>query len=135
MKAQTHRPIIDNALQRELRSRMTDAENRLWRRLRGRQVEGFKFRRQHPFLDFILDFACLEGRLIVEVDGGQHLDSAADRLRDLRLQEAGFRVLRFWNNQVLQETEAVVEIIRMALLERAESGPIPLTPSPSRPPP
>ena len=90
---------------------MTDAENRLWQRLRGRQIAGFKFRRQHPFLDFVLDFVCLEMRLIVEVDGGQHQDSKRDGVRDQRLHESGFTVLRFWNNQVLQEIDAVVDAI------------------------
>ena len=127
MKAQTNLSILDNSLQRKLRSHMTDAENRLWRRLRGRQVAGFKFRRQHPFLDFVLDFVCLEMQLIVEVDGGQHQDSKQDLVRDQRLHEAGFRVLRFWNNQVLQETDAVVDAIGVALLEGgvAPSPPLP----------
>ncbi len=83
---------------------MTDAEIRLWHRLRSRQLAGYKFRRQHPYLDYVLDFVCLERCLIVEVDGGQHLENERDQARDWRLQEAGFRVLRFWNNQVLQET-------------------------------
>jgi very-short-patch-repair endonuclease len=119
MKGQTNRSIIDNALQRKLRSQMTDAEKRLWQRLRGRQMAGFKFRRQHPFMDFVLDFVCLEMRLVVEVDGGQHQDNPKDGVRDQRLHEAGFRVLRFWNNQVLEETDAVVEAIWAAL--RVES--------------
>jgi very-short-patch-repair endonuclease len=119
MKGQTNRSIIDNALQRKLRSQMTDAEKRLWQRLRGRQMAGFKFRRQHPFMDFVLDFVCLETRLVVEVDGSQHQDNLRDRARDQRLHEAGFRVLRFWNNQVLEETDAVVEAIWAAL--RVES--------------
>jgi very-short-patch-repair endonuclease len=119
MKGQTNRSIIDNALQRDLRSHMTDAENRLWQRLRSRQIAGFKFRRQHPFLNFVLDFVCLEMRLVVEVDGGHHQDSQQDRVRDQRLHEAGFRVLRFWNNQVLQETDAVVDAIGTALLEKS----------------
>jgi very-short-patch-repair endonuclease len=120
MKGQTNHSIIDNGLQRKLRSQMTDAEKRLWQRLRGRQMAGFKFRRQHPFMDFVLDFVCLEMRLVVEVDGGQHQDNAADGVRDQRLRDAGFRVLRFWNNQVLEETDAVVDAIWAALHE--ESG-------------
>jgi very-short-patch-repair endonuclease len=79
--------------------------------LRSRQLAGYKFRRQHPYLDFVLDFVCLERNLIVEVDGEQHLENEGDQERDRRLQEAGFHVLRFWNNQVLQETDAVVEAI------------------------
>jgi very-short-patch-repair endonuclease len=131
MKGQTNPTIIGNHLQRKLRNTMTDAEIRLWQRLRGRQIAGCKFRRQHPFLDFVLDFVCMEKRLIVEVDGGQHLENSRDKERDRRLQEAGFRILRFWNNQVLQETDAVVEVIFAAL----ERDSLDATPSPSRPPP
>jgi len=131
MKGQSNHSIIDSKIQRALRNAMTDAEIRLWQRLRGRQVAGCKFRRQHPFLDYVLDFVCLEKRLVVDVDGGQHLESARDRVRDARLQESGFQVLRFWNNQVLQEMDAVVEAIWTALQgETAISNP-----SPSRPPP
>ena len=130
MKGQANRSIIDNGLQRKLRGQMTDAEERLWQRLRGRQMAGFKFRRQHPFFDFVLDFVCLEMRLVVEVDGGQHQDNAADGARDQRLRDAGFRVLRFWNNQVLDETDAVADAIWAAL--HAESG---IDPSPPRPSP
>jgi very-short-patch-repair endonuclease len=119
MKAQTNRTIIDRQLQRTLRNSMTDAEIRLWQRLRSRQLAGYKFRRLHPYLDFVLDFVCLERNLIVEVDGGQHLESERDQGRDKRLQEAGFHVLRFWNNQVFQETDAVVEAIGMALQNAA----------------
>ncbi|MDD4965156.1 MAG: endonuclease domain-containing protein [Gallionella sp.] len=102
-----------------MRCRMTDAEMRLWQRLRSRQRAICKFRRQYPYLDYVLDFVCLEKSLIVEVDGGQHLESQRDQARDWRLQEAGFRVLRFWNNQVLQETDAVVEAIWIALQNEA----------------
>jgi len=135
MRGQTNRSVLDNALQRKLRTGMTDAENRLWKRLRGRQMTGFKFRRQHPFLDYVLDFVCLEMRLIVEVDGGQHQDCEADQLRDRRLHEAGFRIMRFWNNQVLQETDAVIEAIWMVLQD--ESGDVAslMTPSPPQPSP
>ena len=100
---------------------MTDAEIRLWQRLRGRQIAGCKFRRQHPFLDYVLDFVCLERRLVVEVDGGQHLDNQRDQVRDKRLLEAGFEVLRFWNNQVLEETDAVAEVILGALQRDSRS--------------
>jgi len=123
MKGQTNRSIIDNRLQQNLRTRLTDAEQTLWRHLRGRQVANCKFRRQHPFLDYVLDFVCLEKRLVVEVDGSQHQDSPRDEVRDQRLQEAGFRVLRFWNNQVLVETEAVMEVIFRALCEDATTPP------------
>ena len=133
MKGQTNQSVIKNALQRDLRNRMTDAENRLWRCLRSRQIAGFKFRRQHPFLDFVLDFVCLENRLVVEIDGGQHQECEQDVVRDRRLNEAGFRVLRFWNNQVLQETEAVVEAIWTALSDGSDKAKRP--PSPPQPSP
>ncbi len=127
MSGQTSRSIIDRKLPRKLRKNMTDAELRLWQRLRDRQIAGCRFRRQHPFLDFVLDFVCLERRLIVEIDGGHHLENERDKARDRRLQEAGFQVLRFWNNQVSQEIDAVAEVILAALKRR--------TPSPSQPPP
>ena len=135
MKGQTNRTIIDNTLQRALRTHPTDAENRLWQRLRGRQIADCKFRRQHPFMDHVLDFVCLEMRLVVEVDGGQHQDSEADRERDRRLHAAGLRVLRFWNNQVLQETDAVVEVIWAAVHEGSGDEGLPFPPSPPRPSP
>jgi very-short-patch-repair endonuclease len=89
---------------------MTDAEQALWRMLRGRQIADLKFRRQHPFGDYILDFVCLEIKLVIEVDGGQHSEQTDyDEVRTHRLQKAGFHVLRFWNNEVLREIEAVKE--------------------------
>jgi very-short-patch-repair endonuclease len=95
---------------------MTEAEQVLWRRLRQRQVYGHKFRRQFPLGVYVVDFACLERRLIVEVDGGQHGEQQSyDQRRDQWLQAQGFRVLRFWNHQVLQETDAVVAAIAEAL--------------------
>jgi len=135
MKGQTNCSLIANALQKTLRIHMTDAENRLWQRLRARQIAGCKFRRQHPFLDYVLDFVCLEKRLVVEVDGGQHQDCAPDHVRDRRLCEAGFRVVRFWNNQVLQETDAVVEAIWAVLHDESGDAVLPMTPSPPQPSP
>jgi very-short-patch-repair endonuclease len=125
VKGQTNHAILDNHIQRELRKNMTDAERAIWRTLRGCQIEGCKFRRQHPFLDYVLDFVCLEKRLVVEVDGGQHLESAKDALRDQRLAEAGFKVLRFWNNEVLGQTGAVLEVIRQELLATESTEPHP----------
>jgi very-short-patch-repair endonuclease len=127
MKGQTNSFILKKRLQRTLRSNMTDAERALWKRLRSCQLNGCKFRRQHPFGDFILDFVCLEAKLVIEIDGGQHNDSAQDFVRDQALESAGFRVMRFWNNQVLNEIESVVESIWLEL-ER-------LTPPPSQPSP
>jgi len=98
---------------RALRRTMTDAERRLWYGLRGRQLNGAKFKRQQPCGDYVLDFVCLEFRLVVEIDGGQHLDSERDRFRDAWLQSEGFRVLRFRNDEVLLRTDAVLaEIAR-----------------------
>ena len=127
MKGQTNSFILEKRLQRSLRRNMTDAERLLWKRLRGCQVKGYKFRRQHPFNDFILDFVCLEAKLVIEIDGGQHNGSTQDVVRDQVLENAGFRVMRFWNNQVLNEIESVVESIWLEL-ER-------LNPSPPQPSP
>ena len=117
MKGQTNTFILGNQLQRTLRHKLTDAERVLWERLRSCQLEGHKFRRQHPFGDYILDFVCLEARLVIEVDGGQHNESERDLMRDQAIENAGFRVMRFWNNQVLNEIDAVVETIWLALKE------------------
>ncbi|TWT23441.1 endonuclease domain-containing protein [Luteimonas marina] len=129
MQGQTNKKIIQGKLQRNLRNQPTDAEQRLWQYLRGRQLEGCKFRRQHPFGDYILDFACLDRKVVVEVDGGQHAANGAyDAERTKFLEKAGFKVLRFWNNEVFENTEGVVDVIVAALIERA------LTPSPPNPP-
>jgi very-short-patch-repair endonuclease len=98
---------------------MTDAEKVLWRHLRLRQIDGHKFRRQHPVGNYIVDFICLEKRLIIEVDGGQHAeDMSYDLERSSWLETRGYMMLRFWNNQVLNETQAVVEAIMRALDQR-----------------
>jgi len=108
---------------------MTDAEKALWKILRCRQVSGLNFRRQHPFGDFILDFVCLENRLVIEVDGGQHGERTRnDEIRTQNLVAAGFRVLRFWNTEVLREIEAVRERIWSAVQE--QKSPSPPHPSP-----
>ncbi|AER55272.1 hypothetical protein DSC_03095 [Pseudoxanthomonas spadix BD-a59] len=103
---------------RTLRNAPTDAEHRLWQRLRGRQLAGVKFRRQMPIAGFIADFAAPAARLIVELDGGQHGARAqADARRTAALNAAGYRVVRYWNHQVLQQTDAVLEDLlrRLAL--------------------
>ncbi len=103
---------------RELRRRQTDAEAVLWARLRARQVAGAKFRRQYPIPPFIVDFCCVERRLIVEVDGGQHATATEeDRARTEHLEALGYRVLRFWNNEVLSQLDAVLEVIARAVSE------------------
>ncbi len=102
---------------RLLRRNLTDAEQRLWSRLRRRQVLGWKFRRQLPIGPYIADFVCLEAKIVVEIDGGQH-GGAEDHERDEWLDREGYRVLRFWNNEVLAETDAVLEVIAMELRRR-----------------
>jgi very-short-patch-repair endonuclease len=102
---------------RRLRVNQTDAETVLWNRIRNRQIDGNKFVRQQPILGYVCDFVCREIRLIIEVDGGQHNESAADVMRDRRLAEDGYRVLRFWNNDVLGNTEGVLTTIQAELLK------------------
>ncbi len=101
---------------RTLRTAMSDAEKRLWRRLRKRQVGAYRFRRQHPLGRYIVDFVCLQARLVVEVDGGQHVERVHyDQKRSAWLGKHGFRVLRFWNHEVMNQTEAVMTVISEAL--------------------
>jgi very-short-patch-repair endonuclease len=100
---------------RELRQVPTDAEIRWWAALRNRRLAGFKFRRQHPIGRFVVDFVCTEHHRIVEADGGQHAESEADAERATWLERHGWRVLRFWNNDILANTESVLETILEAL--------------------
>ncbi|RYF18438.1 MAG: endonuclease domain-containing protein [Comamonadaceae bacterium] len=96
-----------------LRKSSTDAENLLWYRLRNRQLLDLKFRRQRPVGKYIADFACLEIGLVVELDGGQHAEQTAyDAAREEEMKRLGFQTLRFWDNEVLKETDAVMEKIR-----------------------
>ncbi len=96
----------------ELRKNATDAEQLLWSILRNRQAASFKFRRQYVFGNYILDFYCPEVKLAIEVDGGQHVNQAAyDRTREEVLASNGIKVLRFWNNEILVNLEAVVEMV------------------------
>jgi len=101
---------------RELRRQSTDAESALWRALRSRRLRAYKFRRQHPIDHYVVDFVCLDARLIIEVDGGQHANE--DPARERYLREQGFRVLRFWNHDVLANTAGVLEEIAAALDDR-----------------
>jgi very-short-patch-repair endonuclease len=101
---------------RRLRKTSTDTERHLWRYLRDRQLEGFKFRRQQPVGRYVVDFVNLEERVIIEVDGGQHALDPGDKIRDEWLRSEGYSVLRFWNNQVLNNMEGVLETIRNVLL-------------------
>ena len=124
MKGQTNHDILGAKLQQRLRNATTDAERALWYRLKGRQLEGCKFRRQHPYGDYILDFVCLDRELVIEIDGSQHMDATAkDSERTRFLETAGFTVLRFWNNDVLGKVDSVLEVIHRSLLARANPSP------------
>jgi len=94
---------------------MTDAEQALWKLLRRKQLDGHRIRKQVPIDQYIVDFCCLDARLIIELDGGQHSESAADSARDARLQSQHFRVLRFWNDDVLKNPEGVMQVVLKAL--------------------
>jgi very-short-patch-repair endonuclease len=119
---------------RQLRARMTDVERKLWFALKDRRFAAFKFRRQVPVGPYVADFLCFEQRLIVEVDGGQHADSVRDIERDNWLAQNEFRVVRFWNNDVLRNLEGVLAV----LAEQLERTPHPSSrlretpPSPAR---
>jgi len=105
---------------RELRRNQTDPERLMWRLLRNRRIAGAKFRRQYPFPPFVLDFYCHELKLAIELDGGQHNEPRGrkqDARRDAFLAQEGVRVVRFWNNDVLGKTDAVVERIYLAVME------------------
>jgi very-short-patch-repair endonuclease len=107
---------MDRSKAQELRRNPTEAERKLWQHLRLRQIEGCKFRRQQPLGSYIVDFVCLEKRIVIEVDGGQHnAQMIYDRQRTAWIEEQGFRVLRFWDNEVMQNIEAVKEAIWQAL--------------------
>ena len=111
------RQTMDNtARARNLRKNLTDAERAMWNILRYRKVAGFRFRRQAPIGPYIVDFVCFENGLVIEVDGGQHAKLASnDALRTKWLESEGFRVIRFWNNQVLEDLDAVRDAIWMAV--------------------
>lgn len=110
---------------RNLRRNKTDAEALLWSRRRNRQLENAKFRFQAPFDDYVADFLCHSASLIIELDGSQHADSAQDMNRDAVMEIAGYRVIRFWNTEVFENLEGVLEEIRQAV--RSNEGNQPLT--------
>jgi very-short-patch-repair endonuclease len=114
-----HRPTTKRIRDfvREMRREPTDAEAKMWRLLRDRRLAQFKFRRQVPFQNFILDFVCFDKRLAVEIDGSQHADSERDTAREAVLLAEGFRIARYWNNDVLQRPTAVLEDILAKLVE------------------
>src|SRR5688572_4689255 len=113
---------------RSLRRRLTDAEARLWFHLRNRAFMGHKFRRQHPIGLYVVDFVCIEARLVVELDGGQHANQASGAARTAFLEADRYCVLRFWNNDVLTQTQAVLAAIDMELA-RGCPHPSPLPPA------
>ncbi len=117
---------------RALRQNRTDAEKRLWEKLRRKRIDGYRFRQQAPIGKYIVDFVCFEAKLVIELDGGQHAiraDQDADRTDWLASQ--GFRVLRFWNNEVFENIEGVEEVVRAALHSGVAARPLP-NPPPSR---
>ena len=119
--------LLDHA--KTLRSHQTEAEQRLWHHLRAHRFMGLKFKRQKPIGHYIVDFACIEHHLVIELDGGQHIDQIEyDQSRTLWLESQGFVVLRFWNNEVMQELDGVLERIRQTIEEM--STPSPPTPLP-----
>ena len=111
---------------KQLRANSTDAERMLWRHLRSRQLADFKFRRQQVIEPYIVDFVCLERRLVVEIDGGQHAErQKEDARRTAFLESAGFHVIRFWNNEVLANLDGVMSAIQGALNTPPHPGPLP----------
>ena len=100
---------------RSLRRALTPAESKLWANLRNRQLGGLKFTRQEPIGRYYADFACRDRNVIVEVDGGQHAESTADRQRDTDLAALGYRVIRIWNNDVIENIDEVLEMLLFEL--------------------
>jgi len=110
----TDEKVLINA--KTLRTHQTDAEQRIWYHLRAYRFMGYKFKRQKPVGRYIVDFVCVERRLIVEIDGGQHAEQAEyDQHRDAWLRSQGYTVLRYWNNEVMQQLEGVLEQIRLTI--------------------
>jgi len=113
-----------STLSKYLRSRPTEAEKLIWKHLRARQLEGFKFRRQQPIDKYVVDFVCFERRLIIEIDGGQHsTEKKKDEERDDYLRKNSFEILRFWNNEVLENINGVLEVIREQCLFHPPQAP------------
>ena len=113
-----------NPYARRLRREPTDAERRLWYYLRNRRLGGFKFKRQETISFYVADFACVECKLVIEADGGQH-GTADDARRTSHLEALGWKVLRFWNNEIFQQTDGVLESILRACEERRKGKPSP----------
>lgn len=104
---------------RELRKSQTDAEKILWRHLRNRNLQGYKFRRQYPIGNYIIDFACISLKLAIEIDGSQHLQNQEyDSRRTRYLNRQGFEVIRFWNNDVFNDIDSILEALTLTLSHR-----------------
>ena len=114
--------IRSTQISRKLRASQTEAETKLWNRIRNRQISGFKFVRQEPIGRYICDFVCREQGIVIEVDGGQHLESKRDEIRDQYLADQGYRVMRFWNNDVLSNIDGVLMVLDKALRHTAVRG-------------
>ena len=108
---------------KSMRRQPTDAEAAMWKMLRGGRILGHKFKRQQPIGDYIVDFVCFERRLVIEIDGGQHSESA-DRERSRWLRAKGFAILRFWNNDVLSQPEGIFDSISRALRDNPSPQPL-----------
>jgi very-short-patch-repair endonuclease len=113
---------------KHLRTHMTESENKLWRYLRAHRLEGEKFRRQQPIGPYVVDFVHFGARLIVEADGGQHDGAPGDQTRDAWLRAQGFKVMRFWNNEIMSNPEGVLATIMQAVA----GSPLSPNPSPAR---
>ncbi len=100
---------------KNLRQSQTDCETKLWYYLRDRRFENLKFRRQYPIKNYIADFICAEKMLVIELDGGGHVDSKKDVIRDNWFKENGYKVLRFWNNDIIENINGVLEVIRVSV--------------------
>ena len=114
---------ISKNIARNLRKDSTEAEKILWQKLRNKQLEGFKFRRQQIIGRYIVDFVNFERKLVIELDGSQHaVEKEKDWKRDHWLQTQGFEVLRYWNNEIFENLEGVLEVIRVRLLIPSHLG-------------
>ena len=121
LKAQAFEGGVGTSTAQRLRKNRTDAEIRLWQHLRRRQLDGSRFRQQVPLGPYVVDFLCVKSRLMIELDGGQHaMNAEADKKRTAWLESRGFRVLRFWNNDVFKNIDGVLATI---LKEREASPP------------
>ena len=111
--------MINTERARELRKGQTEAEKLLWKHIRNRQLSGYKFRRQYPVGHYIVDFVCLSIQLIIELDGSQHMNNESyDERRTQYLNARGFKVVRFWNNDILIQTDSVLEALSLTLSQR-----------------